>query len=183
MRPSERSFSSSLSQKFAPLARLRTRDETTSHRPDRRVRLRGRRAHLLSGAHRQRSPICARRPSASRCRNSAARRLPPATRRGRRNLARLCAGNAADAAGRAAARAGQFRHRPAARHQARRRAKVQSVPVPLCLSVAERPRLSRPSQQPAVCHCARGAATGVIVQLCVPLGRACVSIAKLLNDR
>ena len=60
---------------------------------------------------------------------------------------------------------------------------VQALPFPLCLSVAERPRLSRPSQQPAVCHCARGAATGVIVQLCVPLGRACVSMAELLNDR
>ena len=78
---------------------LRTPRRRRFHdRPDRRLRLRGRRAHLLPGAHRQRILSAHRRRARLAAGDGQADRLPPAARRGGRDLARLRAGNAARAA-------------------------------------------------------------------------------------
>ena len=94
------------------LRALRTRDDDDfTHRPDRRLRLRGRCADLLPGADRQRILSAHGDRARLAAGDGQARRLPAAPGRGGRDLARLRARYAADAAGRPRARAGQFRHR------------------------------------------------------------------------
>ena len=100
-------------------------------RPDRRVRLRGRRAHLLPGAHRQRVLPAHRDRARVAAGDGAAHRLPAAPRRGGRDLARVHARDAARAAAGADARARRVRHRRADdAARSARASQVQSVPGP-----------------------------------------------------